>query len=365
MSAITIGGDLIHYEKLGRGRPVILIHGWIGSWRYWIPLMQKLHTSFSVYTLDLIGFGDSSKNAKNYDIKAQVKMLETFLTQLGIPKAAIIGHGYGAMIAMEFTLRNPDKVARLMLSSMPLYDPGDLDTRTPAGVRTLLTGRDTRHSLAPQLQEYENAAASSDKTVANTDQPDKTIASGSRPKTNSGIYTPFHEQPTIQRPDTENIDRDALRRAAQERDRKKKQQNPLLNTFRNEHIVDLLEKCFRKSEPEYDKLKVDVEKADDRVLEESAKEYEAGTMLDDLRRITAPIVAIHGEDDPIFKVPNRQIWEYLTLNKEEMFVPIPLADTRHFPMLEHDSFARLSVDFLTLKDISSIEIRDRWRRRSR
>ncbi|MEO1290534.1 MAG: alpha/beta fold hydrolase [Chloroflexota bacterium] len=66
MSAITIGGDLIHYEKLGRGRPVILVHGWIGSWRYWIPLMQRLHTSFSVYTLDLIGFGDSSKKAQHY-----------------------------------------------------------------------------------------------------------------------------------------------------------------------------------------------------------------------------------------------------------------------------------------------------------
>ena len=100
MSAITIGGDLIHYEKLGRGRPVILVHGWIGSWRYWIPLMQRLHTSFSVYTVDLIGFGDSSKNKEHYSIDKQVDMLETFLSQLGIPKAAMIGHGFGAMVIL-------------------------------------------------------------------------------------------------------------------------------------------------------------------------------------------------------------------------------------------------------------------------
>ncbi|MEL7434895.1 MAG: alpha/beta hydrolase, partial [Chloroflexota bacterium] len=293
MSAITIDGDLIHYEKLGRGRPVILIHGWVGSWRYWIPLMQKLHTSFSVYTLDLIGFGDSSKNKKKYSVESQVKMLETFLKNMGIPKAAIIGHSYGAMVATQFTLRNPDKVARLMLSSMPLYDPGDLDTRIPAGTRQMLTNNDTRHSLAPNLKDFEQAIPSpTDKTVANTElYQDPTIASGSKPKTNSGIYTPFHEQPTIQRPDTENIDRDALRRAAAERDRKKNQANPLLNDFRGTTTLNLLEKCYRKSEPEYEKLKVDVEKADDAVLAKSAEDYEAGNMLDDLRRITAPIVA--------------------------------------------------------------------------
>ena len=44
MSALTLDGDLVHYEVLGRGgRPVILLHGWIGSWRYWIPVMQQLY----------------------------------------------------------------------------------------------------------------------------------------------------------------------------------------------------------------------------------------------------------------------------------------------------------------------------------
>ncbi|MEL6526362.1 MAG: alpha/beta hydrolase, partial [Chloroflexota bacterium] len=175
----------------------------------------------------------------------------------------------------------------------------------------------------------------------------------------------FHEQPTIQRPDTENIDRDALRRAAAERDRKKNQANPLLNDFRGTTTLNLLEKCYRKSEPEYEKLKVDVEKADDAVLAKSAEDYEAGNMLDDLRRITAPIVAIQGEDYPLFNVPKQAIWDYLQLQKKDMFVWLTLPDTRHFPMLEHDAFASLSTDFLTKSSITDIEIRERWRRRSR
>lgn len=360
MSAITIGGDLIHYEKLGRGRPVILVHGWIGSWRYWIPLMQRLHTSFSVYTLDLIGFGDSSKNKEHYSIEKQVEMLETFLDQLGIPKAAMIGHGLGGMVILQYSLRNPDKVARMLLSSLPLYDPGDLDDRVPAGTRQMLTSNDTRHSLAPNMADI---LAENERTVANpSGDVDKTLVSSS---TSSGIYTPFHELPTINRPDTENIDRDALRRAAEARDKKKNAVNLLGNAFKGVKVSDLLEKCFDKKEPSYEKLRLDVEKSDTTVLEKSAEGFEAGTLLDDLRRATAPIIAVHGVKDPIFPVPNDDIWNYLTVDKEDVFVPVPLQGTRHFPMLEHDAFPRLATDFLTVPEITKIELRDVWRRRSR
>lgn len=354
MSAITIGGDLIHYEKLGRGRPVILVHGWIGSWRYWIPLMQKLHTSFSVYTLDLIGFGDSSKTVANYSLDAQVKMLEQFFNQLGLTKAAFVGHGFGAMVATKFALRNPDMVARLLLASMPLYDPGDLANRVPAGTRQLLTANRDRYSLAPGLEEVLN-----DKTVA-SDSADKTVASGG---TNSGIYTPFHELPTVVRPAMDSsIDRNALRQAAEKR---RNESNPLLTAFKGTRPQNLLEKCFKRTEPEYEKLKVDVDKSDAKVLEKSAEGFDAGTFLDDLRRVTSPIVAVHGDDDPIFDARKDKIWDYLTLKKEDIFVPIPLPNVRHFPMLEHDAFARLTIDFLSIPDISKLEIRERWRRRSR
>ncbi len=57
MSAITIENDLVHYEVLGRGRPVILVHGWLGSWRYWVPAMQQLSSKYRTYALDLWGFG--------------------------------------------------------------------------------------------------------------------------------------------------------------------------------------------------------------------------------------------------------------------------------------------------------------------
>lgn len=348
MSAITIGGDLVHYEKLGRGKPVIMIHGWIGSWRYWIPTMQALYVKFGVYTLDLVGFGDSAKNPQHYNIAAQVNLLEQFMEQLAIPKAAFIGHGLGGMILTQFALKHPDRVARVLLCNMPLFNPGDLQDRVPAGTRQLLTPRD-RYRLAPEIPE--------DQTLPSE------AKSGGKAEKQNGMHTPFHELPTVGRPD--KIDREQLRRAAELRDQARSRSNPLLEAFKDRSVASLLDKCFRKNEAAYDKLRVDVDKCDVRVLEETAVGFDAGEMLDDLRRITAPLVLVHGKDDNLFPDPDEEVWNYLTINKEDVCVPIPLPGVRHFPMLEHEAFSRLAQDFLETSDISNLELRERWRRRSR
>jgi len=119
MSAITINGDLVHYEKLGRGKPVILVHGWIGAWRYWIPLMKQLHLKYSVYTLDLIGFGDSAKNPERDDLRSQVAMLAQFMEQLGIPKAALVGHSLGGMLSKHIVQEMPELVDRVITLGSP------------------------------------------------------------------------------------------------------------------------------------------------------------------------------------------------------------------------------------------------------
>ncbi|RPI99135.1 MAG: alpha/beta fold hydrolase [Chloroflexi bacterium] len=121
MSAITIEDDLVHYEVLGRGRPVILIHSWLGSWRYWVPAMQQLSMKYRTYAVDLWGFGDSGRDAKRYDFRSQVRLLNEFMEKLGITKAALIGHGLGASIVVRYALQHADRVPRLMVVSPPLF----------------------------------------------------------------------------------------------------------------------------------------------------------------------------------------------------------------------------------------------------
>lgn len=120
MSAIILQDEIVHYEVLGRGRPVIFIHGWVGSWRYWIPNMQAASTSFRAYAIDLWGFGDTAKEPEKYLLSQQTSLLDEFLAEMGIGKIAIIGHGLGAIIGLMFAEKYPKYVDRVMAIGLPL-----------------------------------------------------------------------------------------------------------------------------------------------------------------------------------------------------------------------------------------------------
>lgn len=120
MSAIVLDQGVVHYEVLGRGRPIVFIHGWVGSWRYWIPCMQTASTSFRAYSIDLWGFGDSARDEHRYSLGAQVALVEGFFQQLGIGRVALVGHGLGALVAVLFALRNPGAADRVMAVGYPM-----------------------------------------------------------------------------------------------------------------------------------------------------------------------------------------------------------------------------------------------------
>ena len=130
MSAILIEQQIVHYEVLGRGRPLIFLHGWVGSWRYWIPAMQHASTGFRAYALDLWGYGDTAKEPLRYSLEGQVRLIDGFLEQMGIARVALVGHGLGAVAAVLYCLRNPGLVDRVMAVGYPLDE-----TRVSARLR--------------------------------------------------------------------------------------------------------------------------------------------------------------------------------------------------------------------------------------
>lgn len=386
MSAITVGGDLVHYEVLGRGRQVILVHGWLGSWRYWVPTMTQISLKYRVYALDLFGFGDSGKNPEKYTIQHQVTLLEEFMEQMGLTKAAFVGHGLGSMVLTEFALANPDKVARMLISSAPLFDPGDLDQRTAPGERKLLTVDRPLVNPAPAPDTTPPAAESSEKEPAAVSEatlpsrPDLSphnlptiprvsedarlrleAAARAAAAAAAGVTPPSNHEsepkPEASEPPAEKLDHLAGMIWSNH--------NPLLETLLPLGLEAMLAKCFKTSEPSYEKLKVDVDKTDRAILRESIKHFDSGRMLDTLRTLKMPVVVVHGTDDPIIPQPNENVWHYLTTNKEDLLLPIPLPGVRHFPMLEHESFQRLVNQFLDIPDISKLEVKERWVRRTR
>ncbi len=120
MSAIILQEEIVHYEVLGRGRPIIFLHGWVGSWRYWIPSMQAASMSYRTYALDMWGFGDTAKNTSRYLLSQQLRLLKSFIDEMGIGRVAIVGHGLGAIVALMFAQENPTYVDRVIAVGVPL-----------------------------------------------------------------------------------------------------------------------------------------------------------------------------------------------------------------------------------------------------
>lgn len=144
MSVVILQDELVHYEVLGRGRPLIFLHGWVGSWRYWIPTMQAASISYRAYAIDLWGFGDSAKNASKYSIEIQSRLLDDFMEKLGIGKVAVVGHGLGGVVALDFAARNPSLVDRVMAVCYPMEGSAinpRLGESTPAELADWLLSR--------------------------------------------------------------------------------------------------------------------------------------------------------------------------------------------------------------------------------
>ncbi len=120
MSGLLVQGSLIHYESLGRGKPLVFVHGWLGSWRYWVPVMEDLAIDFRSYALDLWGFGDSDKSREQYDVDSYVELLLTFMDELGLWRAPLVGHTLGAAIAARMAARHPERVSRVLAVGLPL-----------------------------------------------------------------------------------------------------------------------------------------------------------------------------------------------------------------------------------------------------
>jgi len=146
MSAILLDDKIVHYEVLGRGRPIIFLHGWVGSWRYWVPAMQTAAMSFRAYGIDLWGFGDTAHDASGYSLDKQANLLDLFMQEMGIGKVALIGHGLGALTAILFAKKFPDIVDRLMVIDVPLeiksVAPRLRSPASPADLADWLLGKD-------------------------------------------------------------------------------------------------------------------------------------------------------------------------------------------------------------------------------
>jgi len=111
---------IVHYEAYGRGIPVILLHGWLGSWALWRDTIEELGKEFRTYALDFFGFGDSLDRSADFSVANFVQMVDQFTDQLGIPPAPIVGHSMGGTVALSVARHYPHKVKKVVVIGSPI-----------------------------------------------------------------------------------------------------------------------------------------------------------------------------------------------------------------------------------------------------
>jgi pimeloyl-ACP methyl ester carboxylesterase len=124
MSSIVTDRGLVHYEAYGRGRPVILLHGWLESWDHWLGTMESLGRSFKAYALDFWGFGESGKQGGSFAVRDYVEMVDQFMERLGIERAPIIGHSMGGTVSLGLALEHPGRVQKMAVVGSPIVGDG-------------------------------------------------------------------------------------------------------------------------------------------------------------------------------------------------------------------------------------------------
>lgn len=120
MSSITTDQGIVHYEVYGRGKPVILLHGWLGSWGLWQETMAQLGKSYRTYALDFWGFGESGKKRETYAIQDFVSLVNQFMERLGISRAPLVGHSMGGTVSLSVAIRYPERVSKVVVVGSPI-----------------------------------------------------------------------------------------------------------------------------------------------------------------------------------------------------------------------------------------------------
>ena len=115
MPKTQANGINAHYITLGRGSDLVMVHGFLGNLAVWhLNMVPELRREFRVTTYDLRGHGYSEVTPDGYDAENLAKDLKGLLDALGIQKPYLVGHSYGADIALYFALLYPERVPKLI-----------------------------------------------------------------------------------------------------------------------------------------------------------------------------------------------------------------------------------------------------------
>lgn len=144
----------LHYQSLGNGRPIIILHGLFGSSDNWLSIARVLAEHHKVYLLDQRNHGDSF-HSDDFNFKVMADDLKNFIEQHTIDDPVIIGHSMGGKVAMHFAVNYPALYDRMIVvdispKAYPVHHKKILEGLTSINLESLKS----RKEADDQLSEY-------------------------------------------------------------------------------------------------------------------------------------------------------------------------------------------------------------------
>ena len=115
MMNIEVNGINLHYQCVGTGPAILLLHGNGGSHKMFDPLVNRLANYYTVYAIDSRGHGKSTK-VKHLSYHDKVKDVVCLIKQLQIEKPIVYGFSDGGIIGLMMASKYPDLLSKLIVS---------------------------------------------------------------------------------------------------------------------------------------------------------------------------------------------------------------------------------------------------------
>ncbi len=148
---ITVDGVRLHYVERGRGEALVLIHGngtviqdFLSS-----GIVDDLAERFRVIVLDRPGYGYSDRPRGVWTPRAHATLYQKALRQLGVTQAVVLGHSWGALVAVALALQAPHLVRSLVLASGYYYPTLRADAALAFPAAIPIIGDVLRHTVSP------------------------------------------------------------------------------------------------------------------------------------------------------------------------------------------------------------------------
>ncbi len=109
-----VNGVHLYYEVHGRGRPLVLLHGGLGSGEMFDPILPALSEHHEVVLVDLQGHGRTADVDRPLDLGLMADDVAALVDHLGLDGADVVGFSLGGGVALQTAVRHPEAVRRLV-----------------------------------------------------------------------------------------------------------------------------------------------------------------------------------------------------------------------------------------------------------